>query len=123
MRVSLVVHVFAVFVLWHSAASALVAMSLTCFLCVSMMRIMRNNVPVCGYHTLSYHKNFWQLQDKQGKTIKYEHASIRVDTGFFLLLTLKTGHLRKTILMFNDQLSTLEYRMLYLIEKTAEISK
>lgn len=49
--------------------------------------------------------------------INYEHAFIGFDGGVFILLNLSNADTKKTLLIFKDQLSNAEYRMLRLIRK------
>ncbi|MDP3561476.1 MAG: hypothetical protein Q8R83_04775 [Legionellaceae bacterium] len=71
--------------------------------------------------TLTYNKQHWFLQfTNQDEAIKYSQLHIRVDAGFFMLITLSGINLHKSLVIFHDQLSIDEWRMLHVIDEISD---
>lgn len=116
-RVCIVIYGVAMLMLWYSVAWLYAKICLSIFLCTILIKLVRQNIPYPVYTSLRFYKQGWHLHHKNGLVLTYTQAQIRVDTGFFLLLTLTDEATQKNIVIFNDQLSIFERRMLYLIEK------
>ena len=82
----------------------------------NLWRITYHPFPYVGLRSLSFHNNKWLVDS--GNTIeRYEQIEIVVDSGFFLLIyfsNLKPKSSRR-LLIFNDQLSSLELRCLHIL--------
>lgn len=92
---------------------------------------IRHSVPFPAYETLVYQQSKWLLHAVNGLHLQYEQMQIRINTPFFILLTLKTDKKnegtirqkiqnyfkrRKNLIIFHDQISTDDYRTLRMIE-------
>ena len=82
---------------------------------------MRNKLPMSHYQKLSYHPGYWILHEVNGRQIKYERASISFEGGIFVLLSLSGISSRKTLVIFKDQITTAQYRVLKFIEHGSSI--
>ena len=81
------------------------------------MRIVWNKVPLAAYNQISRRSNYWLLHGVDEQDIRYEHAHISFDAGLFVLLKLTNNTTSKTLVIFLDQLSSLEYRALNVLGK------
>lgn len=108
---------FALLALYVVNFSYLCLMVVCCILSWPMLIILRNRMPHPDLHKLSYHRQFWLLHTRNGQEIKYEKIQIRLDTGFFMLIALRGINRRRTVVVFYDQITKSECRMLHIIEK------
>ena len=113
-RCAVLIHVLAVIVLIRSALPLLMIFMLFLVLIIFFIFIIYSKSPISTYHKLSYHPGYWLLHEVNGNHIKFEHASIGFEGGVFLLLTLTGISPRKNLVIFKDQISTEEYRILKL---------
>ena len=120
LRCAFLIHVLAIIVLIHSSISPLISIPLIVFLVLSMIKISRSGIPLPDYHKITYHPGYWLLHNASGKRMKFERASISFDGGLFLLLRLTGIYRQKTIVIFNDQISTDQYRVLKLVSCKAK---
>lgn len=70
-----------------------------------------------AYHQLSYHTHYWLLHSIDGLETRFENARISFDGGLFIVLTLTNEMLSKNLIIFVDQLSLAQYRILNVIGK------
>ncbi len=101
---------------WASIILALVLLSLP------MLKIIRYKMPHPDLLALSYHRRNdskidWLLQSTNGNHTQYEQMKILLSTGFFILIALRSKHHKRTLVIFNDQITSDELRMLHVIEK------
>lgn len=80
-----------------------------------MINIVRNKVPLPSYQKLSYHPGHWLLHRINGQHIKYKKASICFEGGIFILLRLQGISPEKKLVIFNDQITADQQRMLKFI--------
>jgi hypothetical protein len=80
-----------------------------------MIRIASSQTPLPAYDKITYHPGFWLLHKTNGEQIKYERAFIGFEGGIFILLTLTGISRQKSIVIFNDQITMDQYRVLKLI--------
>lgn len=114
LRCSLFIHVLAMIVLLRSALSPLMISAFLLVLVIFLVQIIRSKVPLPKYQKLSYHPGYWLLHEVSGKQTKYEQAAIGFDGGVFLLLTLSGINPRKNLVIFKDQITMEQYRILKL---------
>lgn len=76
---------------------------------------MRSKLPLPQYQKLSYHLGYWLLHKTNGRQIKYEHASIGFEGGIFVLVNLTGISPQKTLVVFKDQMTVEQYRILKFI--------
>jgi hypothetical protein len=68
---------------------------------------------------LTRHARFWVLDYHEGHLERYDSVHIYFDGGFFFLLRLtnKTG--KKTLILFNDQITQDQHRRLKVLSRIA----
>ena len=84
---------------------------------INMVQIVRKPNPLRLYSQLTGHKTYWVLHLWSGGTIQYEKVRICFDGGLFIVLQLSADGLKKKLLIFKDQLSTSQHRLLHVITK------
>ena len=119
-RCAVLLHAVAAIVLLRSALSVYTIVALLVVLIGTLSNIMRTRIPLPQYHTLSYHPGYWLLHEMNGRQIKYERASIGFEGGIFILLTLAGNSPKKVLAIFNDQMTTTQYRVLKFISLTTK---
>lgn len=77
---------------------------------------MRSKLPLPNHKKLSYHPSYWLLHKADGLQIKYERVSIIFEGGIFILLCLTGISPRKTLVIFKDQITVAQYRILKFID-------
>ncbi|MCP0914475.1 MULTISPECIES: hypothetical protein [Legionella] len=84
------------------------------FLCCAKLGTAMPNI-----HKISYRGKQWLLENYSGEPYQFEQVSLRVDGQFFMLLVFSTpaANMRKTVLVFNDQLQKTEAKTLKIISK------
>lgn len=107
------VMLFHAFVIWVVVSSGLSLMMSTLFVLLLLMSLSTHRSrPIPTHKNLSYHTHRWHLTEVNGKITIYERAMIRFDGGLFFLLRLETESTQKNLLIFYDQLSTVQWRTL-----------
>ena len=84
-------------------------------LLVFFINVLRSKLPLPQYQALSYHPGYWLLQKTNGQQIKYERAYIGFEGGIFVLLHLTGISPQKTLVVFKDQITLEQHRMLKFI--------
>ncbi len=69
------------------------------------------------YKCLTRHARFWILEFCQGHQARYDSVHIHFDGGFFLLLRLKNNTGKKTLILFNDQITQDQHRRLKVLSR------
>lgn len=115
LRLVIFIHLLVIIVLLHSAFSWPVIAGLLMSLSLPMMQMIRHRNPLSAYISLSYHARYWLLHCANGNDIKYETMDIHFDAGIFILLTLSSGSQLKTLVIFKDQLTRSQHRLLTFI--------
>jgi hypothetical protein len=116
-RIAGLIHIFAAVVLLHSSLSMILMYGLFFVLFINIVQIVRKPNPLHLYSQLTGHKTHWILHRWSGDTIRYEKVRICFDGGLFIVLQLSADGLKKKLLIFKDQLSTSQHRMLHVITK------
>lgn len=116
-RLALGIHLFAIISLYYLHFPAVYFIISCCLLSWPLITIARNKMPHPEHHTLSYHSQFWLLHAEGGQEMKYEKMQIRLDTGFFMLIVLDGINRRRQMVVFHDQITQDECRLLHIIEK------
>ena len=111
-RCALLLHGVAILVLLRSGLSWVAIIPLLMVLMGTLAPILRSKRPLPRYEKLSYHPGYWLLHEVNGSQMKYEHASIGFEGGIFILLTLANNNSKKVLTLFNDQITTEQYRTL-----------
>jgi len=119
LRLACLIHVFAMMVLLKSSLPFMLQIGMVFILVASLVHIVQNKTPMPSFLKISYHANHWLLHTIRGQEIKYERAYISFDAGLFVILILETDHSKKKLVVFIDQLTTTQYRSLYIMSKIA----
>ncbi len=82
---------------------------------VFLINIFRAKLPLPNYQKLTYHSGYWLLHEATGQQIKYERAEISFEGGIFILLKLTGISPGKTLVIFKDQITVAQYRILKFI--------
>ena len=117
LRLACLLHIFAGVVLYNSSIPIFCQICLSMVLAVSLIRIARSRLPMPAYNQISRCSNYWLLHRVDEQDIRYEQAHLSFDAGLFVLLKLTNNTTSKTLVIFLDQLSSLEYRALNVLGK------
>ena len=115
LRIALIVHGLAFIVLLNSALPLLMLFPSMLILFFLLVRSIHNKTPLPIYCKLSYHPGYWLLHRSNGQYTKHERATIHFDGGLFILLGLSGISPAKTLVVFKDQMTVAQYRVLKLI--------
>ena len=107
----------AIVVLLRSALPLTMVIACVIVLILFILRIAHSRIPLPRYHKLSYHPGYWLLHEMNGSQTKYEQVFIGFEGGLFILLTLTGINPRKKLVIFHDQMSVAQYRVLKLTAK------
>ena len=81
------------------------------------LKISRVRLPHAELQTVIYTGRNWLLKFKNGDVASYQEIKIRLDTGFFCVIAFCNKPKFKNIVIFNDQITVAERRMLNVLEK------
>jgi len=115
------VYVFAVVALLQTALPMGLFMACTFFLAAYGSYLWRRRTPGARCSELSYDKESWLvLDDATGELVAYTEAYVRFDFGCLIWLVFKNDSNlnkapRRDVLLFQDQISPDEYRLLRLV--------
>jgi hypothetical protein len=116
LRCALLLHLVTMVVLVRSGLPFMMKLFLGLLLAISLITIIRNKLPLPNYEKLSYHPGYWLLHEVNGRQTKYEHASVGFEGGIFILLNLTGISPRKILVIFKDQITVAQYRILKFID-------
>ena len=71
------------------------------------------------YKSLTRHARFWILDYSQDHQERYDTVHTHFDGGFFLLLRLTNTIGKKTLILFNDQITLDQHRRLKVLSRIA----
>ena len=117
------IHLFAAFVLLQSSLPHVFMGVMLIILLLGMLQIVRCDSHLPLYSKLTYHTTYWLLHGRHGEETQYEQARICFDGGLFILLQLSAVGLEKKLLIFKDQLTISQNRMLHVITKIGSKKK
>lgn len=103
--------------LFYAACFPIVKIVIAVYLCLQLIKILRNPIPYPGYLMISYRLKSWILYERSGKQRVYEKARIVIETGLFFLLELRQGWKKRYIVVFFDQIKGDSYRELNILIK------
>ena len=118
LRCAVFLHGVAILVLLRSALPRTVIVVLLVLLIVVLLNIAKSRRPLPLYQKLTYHLGFWLLHEVGGRQTKYERLSIDFNGGIFMLLKLAGDTHHKILTVFNDQITSEQYRVLKFIAIT-----
>ena len=115
LRCAVFLHVIAIIVVLRSALPIIVIVTFLLILISMLLGIIYTKTPLPRYQKLTYHPGYWLLHEVDGCQTKYERACIGFEGGIFILLTLAGNSPKKVLAIFNDQITTAQYRVLKFI--------
>ena len=111
----ILLHVLAAIIVVRSALpSGVTCVFIVLLLVEAGIHFLYYAYPHPHYASITYHGSFWQLHDRQGHMTTYDSALLE-NMGFFLLLTLQQKHRNKILVIFTDQVTPEEHRVLHWI--------
>jgi hypothetical protein len=87
-------------------------------LVISWQKYRLVNLPQPNVSKLSRHRSGWLLHDQKGQQTPYDTVELAFNGGIFLILHCKMSHSKLTLIVFHDQLTSQEQRLLILSQKT-----
>lgn len=114
-------HSFAVLALFQSACPVGLIGVLTCVITAHGSYLWRRQTPGARCSELNYTKNRWVLlDDATGELVAYSEVRMRFDFGWLMWLVFENKSVleknrRRDILVFQDQITPDEHRLLRLI--------
>jgi hypothetical protein len=112
-RCIIVVYLFAAIALVYSSLPWLISIPLTVLLIIRMQQAL---LAKSASQKLVGYPDHWLFYNEQ-EILKYKEISIKFNGGFFTLLQLKGFNPKKTLLIFNDQITLAQHRLLKFKEK------
>ena len=67
------------------------------------------------FHQLVYHSAYWILHETCTKQYQYEQMTLTFDGGIFLLMKLTGISGKRTLVVFYDQISAEQHRVLKIV--------
>lgn len=116
-RLLLVLYTISSVLLYNSICPHWLQIGIVFYFLVHLAQIRTNPSPHPHYLGLHYRQDHWILEDKQGRELPFEKIKVLLNAGLFYLLELKMEKKRKVLVIFSDQLSKQEFRILRVIEK------
>jgi len=77
-------------------------------------------MPLPAYSRLAYQAGYWVLRANSGRSHKFERVTVRFDGGLFILLTLTGYGPSKNLVIFNDQMTNKQHRILRVVGKITQ---
>jgi hypothetical protein len=117
MRMSFLVHGFAIYMLYYSIFPFYIKVTGSLFLIFVLIYIVHRQGQLSAIRQVSFELEKCTLTCKNGHKLIYDTYRVVLDVGIFFLLEFSGANSRKTIVVFFDQISPSEYRSLKLLEK------
>lgn len=114
-RLAILIHLGAAILLLGSAFILFLKWVLLLLLLLQMLHILNNPIPHANYLKLIYKGGCWFLICKEGESLLYEKARVLIHVGLFILVELRTETRRQVMIVFMDQMTINEYRVLRII--------
>lgn len=92
---------------------------LASFLLCQAIITCRSRLPHPELESVSYNGRNWTLKFKNGDVDNYQRIKIRLDAGFFSVIAFYKQRKFKNIILFNDQLTPVERRIIFVLEKVS----
>lgn len=119
-RIVIVLHLFAIFMVWQSGIPLFFCLLATLMLGLIVIYLWRQARP-CDYQIFSYQSRYWRLHTKKGVSI-YSHLAISFDGGFFWVIRALEEKRSKTFVVFHDQMTDSQRRTFALFNKMHQSS-
>lgn len=116
LRLAFLIHLSVLIVLCCSAWPFLLKLTGFILLLFQFLRIKATGMPSSCF-LLVYSNSNWQLHDVYGRQNTYTKMRVVVSTGLFFLVEFANEKQRKIIVIFSDQISKNDFRLLKIKEK------
>lgn len=114
-RLAVILYIMAAIVSLYSGLSFKILFFILPGLSFFLVRNLWVRKPESNYSALIYGTNKnWFLQGRNGHKTKYDLGAVYFDGGAFILFRLKNNFSSKTIVIFRDQLTSAQYRIIKL---------
>ena len=123
LKLSFLAHGLAIYILCNSGLTGVFVMPLAAGIVISFSLEIARWSAYKTEHILDYMQPHWWLSLDAETPQQYENLQIRVDTGFFMLVVLTSATKKKNILIFRDQLTLNELRMLSIMHSVSHGDK
>lgn len=110
----------ATFLILRSSLPWLMILPACIILSVVLIRIVHNQLPLREEYQLFYKGVFWYLQKAGAEPHPYERLTFNFDGGIFFAIQLYGFSQTRQLVIFNDQITQKEYRMLRVYERKAQ---
>lgn len=117
LRSALLIHACAAVVLLNSSFPVWLILLTMGILLILLTSTVRYCLQMPEYIHLVHHPGYWLLHRFNGEIMRFETMSVSFDAGFFVLLTLSKENVRKTWVIFHDQITKEQWRALKLTSR------
>lgn len=117
LRISSLIYASSLIVLINSNYPLLLKLLTGVCLLILLLKVLNNPRPYSEDLRLQSCNEGWLLQEQNKQETRFEKARVVIDINLFLLLELSTGVKRKYLVIFSDQLSKENYRLLNILAK------
>jgi len=112
LRCVVFLHVMTAIVILRSALPVVVMGVFLLLLILLLVVLAQNRRPLSRYCKLTYHPGYWLLHEVNGRSLRYEEATLLFNGGIFTLFTLSGKGTQKILTLFNDQMCQEQQRVL-----------
>lgn len=113
-RLAALLHGLALILVWISSFSLFLMCLLSLALIYQGWRVVLHGRPAREDETLTKGALGWQLSTRSGQLTQFQQVLIGFDCGLFMILQLTGDEIRKNRVVFHDQLTADQYRVLKL---------
>ena len=118
-KIALLIFLFSLVLLFNSSFIWPLKAFLAALLSLQLMATIIKPIPHPKYKLISQDKRGWLLHSINGKEMIFNKVRIIIDTGLFFLLELSTEEKSQILVIFLDQISEDNYRLLNINTKIA----
>ena len=111
-RSTVLIHIVAAIIVCRSSLPLFIIVTSLLILIFFSLNIYFSKMPSPCYEKICYHPGYWLLYEYCGNHIKYERVVISFDGGLFIILKLSGISPLKNLVIFSDQITEDQYRML-----------
>src|SRR5690242_3100008 len=106
---------FAIFALWQASFALVIKGLLTLLLCGHAANLLGSLPPYLSLSQISLQAKKWILLEKNGDETSFENMRVLMEVGVFFLIEFAGPNAKTLRLVFFDQLSQDDYRMIKLL--------
>jgi hypothetical protein len=113
-RLILILYLLTSILIIHSSLYFWIKFILFAFILIQLRLDYISQAPRTELKELKYQKKQWILVFKNEETQSYEQAQILIHNMFFQLIKLSSPNINKLLILFNDQIPTIQMRLLHI---------